>query len=141
MFAKKPETKSIIIAALILTAAGVLIAPKGLARIMKNTIDPVATIAEHGNHIIVTGPIQCDLDQPIDLRVTITQRTTGAVAEGNVHSACATTVQQWTVKAALIGSSDFEEGEATAVALATSKVLGQADDAHQWLVDVMLVEE
>ena len=126
---------------LALALAFAFVAPRVFARLVLNTIDPVATIADHGNHVIVTGPIQCDLVQWVDLRVTLTQRSTGAVAEGRLHFLGNPDIRQWTVVAAVNGAIDFEEGEATAVALAVSKVNGQADDAHQWLVNVDLVAE
>ena len=50
---------------------------------MGNTIDPVAVVAGAGRHLIVTGPIRCDQTERTYLRVTVTQRETGAVAEGN----------------------------------------------------------
>jgi hypothetical protein len=47
-----------------------------------NTIDPVAVGADHGQHILVTGPIACTAGERAQLRVTVTQRATGAIAEG-----------------------------------------------------------
>jgi hypothetical protein len=47
-----------------------------------NTIDPVAIVADNGRHLIVTGPIECTHGERVELRVTVTQRETGAVAEG-----------------------------------------------------------
>ena len=136
-----PVRKSVVPALLLAAVAGVLVTPQVFARMSFNTIDTVATIADHGNHIIVTGPIQCDQVQWVDMRVTITQRTTGAVAEGKIHFLGTPGLQEWTVDAAVKGKIDFEEGPATVVALGVSKVQGQADDAHQWLVEVLLVDE
>ena len=109
---------------------------------MKNTINPVATLTDDGRHVVVTGPIQCDGHQPADLRVTVTQRSTGAVAEGAGPFECTPGVRQWEIRAATQGSARFGEGSATAVGLArTSGGGGDADDAHQWLVNVVLVDE
>jgi len=46
------------------------------------------------------------------LRVTVTQRTTGAVAEGRTLITCTGGVQQWEVHAATQGKNTFEEGPA-----------------------------
>ena len=39
------------------------------------------------------------------------------------------------------GNNRFEPGPATAVALCASTLHGEVTDAHQWLVEIMLVEE
>jgi hypothetical protein len=45
------------------------------------------------------------------------------------------------VTAHALGNAEFEPGPATAVAFArTTTSPGQPDDAHQWLVNVTLVE-
>ena len=141
MLAKKHTRRWIVTAALVFSVAGVLVVPTVFARIVRNTIDPVATIADDGRFITVTGPVSCNQVQWIDQRVTVTQRNTGAVAEGRSHFLCTPDVQQWTVEAAAQGRSRFEEGPATAGAIAVTKVLGQPDDAHQWLVDLALAVE
>ena len=125
--------------AVALPLAAVLMAPPLSARIIPNTIDPIAKVADNGRRVIVTGPIGCTETQRADLRVTVTQRSTGAVAEGRATITCTTTQQQWEVQASVQGKSTFEEGPATVVALGTSASgQGDADDAHQWLVNVTL---
>jgi hypothetical protein len=128
-------------AALLLIVCSVLIAPKVFAKIARNTIDTVATVADNGRLIIVTGPIENTQVEWDDLRVTITQRTTGAVAEGYALIKGKPHEQQWEVEAHMQGSDAFEAGPATAVALVTSTRHGQVADAHQWLVEIELVEE
>jgi hypothetical protein len=108
---------------------------------MKNTIDPVAIVAGGGRHLIVTGPILCDQVERVELRVTVTQRTTGAVAEGYTIFECALATEQWEVHAVAHGNAAFEEGPAIAVAVASTSSRGTTTDAHQWLVNVTLVEE
>ena len=120
---------------------GVLVAPAAFARITKNTIDPVAIVAGAGRHLIVTGPIRCDQTERTYLRVTVTQRETGAVAEGHAFFTCTVDIQQWEVHAVTHGKANFEEGPATAVGVASTSVRGVTTDAHQWLVDITLVEE
>ena len=111
------------------------------AKIAKNTIDSVAIVAGAGRHLIVTGPIRCDQEERAELRVTVTQRTTGAVAEGYAFFTCTVEIQQWEVHAVTHGKATFVEGPATAVAVASTTSRGVATDAHQWLVDITLVEE
>jgi hypothetical protein len=129
-------------AAVVVIVAGVVCAPLAFARIMKNTVDDVASVSHNGRHISVTGPLSCDQAQPVELRVTVTQRTTGAVAEGYTRFIGTVAEQQWQVQATTLGSAAFEPGPATVVALARSAgPPGRPDDAHQWLVNVTLVEE
>lgn len=81
-------------------------------------------------------------NQTADLQVTLTQRTTGAVAAGRIFFPCTPTVQQWEVEVRARGKEIFEPGAATAVAVARTLVAGgESDDAHQWLVNITLVSE
>jgi hypothetical protein len=144
MFAQpsKPHVKYFVAAALVLTL-GVFIAHTAFARLAANTIDPVAIVTDKGRHLIVTGPISCTAGERAYLRVTVTQRPTGAVAEGRTLVTCTGegNPQQWEVHASTQGDETFEEGPATAVALGHTTSRGDITDAHQWLVDITLVEE
>jgi hypothetical protein len=73
--------------------------------------------------------------------VTVTQRETGAVAEDYAIIKCTVETQQWEVHAVAHGKARFEEGPATAVAIASTTVRRETTDAHQRLVDVTLAEE
>ena len=75
------------------------------------------------------------------LEVTVTQRATGAVAEGRTRITCTGNTQQWQVHASTQGKETFQEGPATAVALGRTSDRGDITDAHQWLVDITLVGE
>jgi len=141
MLTRPIARKCLVPAALVLGLVGVYVAPRAFARVVVNTIDTVATVADNGRRIVLAGPIANDQTEWDDLRVTITQRSTGAVAEGRARILGTTSVQQWVVEAAVQGSATFEEGPATAVAVATSTLQGQVTDAHQWLVQVTLVAE
>ena len=68
--------------AVFLTVAGVFIARTGVAKITLNTIDTVGLVTDRGRHVTVTGPIAVTAGERTELRVTVTQRSTGAVAEG-----------------------------------------------------------
>jgi len=126
-------------AAIILTLAGALLVPRVLARIMSNTIDLVASVTDSGRQLLVTGPIECTVGERANLRVTVTQRETGAVAEGRTVVNCTGSLQQWEIRAATQGSEVFQEEPATAVAIARTFDRGDVTDAHQWLVAITLV--
>ena len=87
----------------------------------------------------VAAPIECTQGERVDLRVTVTQRETGAVAEGYAIFNCAGAIEQWEVHAVTHGKANFEEGPATAVAVATATSRRETTDAHQWLVNITLV--
>lgn len=125
-------------AAVVLTVAGVFIARTAFAKITFNTIDPVAIIADHGRRIVLSGPLSTTVVEKTELRVTITQRSTGAVAEGQAVFTSTGELQHWEIQTTTLGNAAFEEGPATAVALARTSSPGQATDAHQWLVPVTL---
>jgi hypothetical protein len=131
-------------AAIVMIMAGVWFDPLAFAKISMNTVDSAAMVSANGRHIIVTGPLATDHSQPVSMRVTVTQRSTGAVAEGYTTFIGTIVSQQWTVHAKTVGQKSFQPGPAVVVALAQSKVIpgaGGADDAQQWLVNITLVEE
>lgn len=128
-------------AAMVLTLVGILVAATAFAKITRNTIDPVAIVSDDGRHVIVTGPIACTKNERAYLLVTVSQRPTGAVAEGNTRITCTGNDQQWKVHTVTQGKDSFEAGAATAVALARTTDRKDVTDAHQWLVDVTLVED
>jgi hypothetical protein len=128
-------------AAVFLTVAGVFFARTAFAKLAANTIDPVGIVADQGRHLTLTGPVRADAGDSIELRVTVTQRSTGAVAEGHTFLTGSDTTIQWEVELRTHGGATFEAGPATAVALARTTVAGKATDVHQWLVNVTLVQE
>ena len=68
-------------AALLAIVAGVFVARTAFARIVRNTIDPVALVNDKGRQLVLTGPIAITDGEKAVMRVTVTQRTTGAVAD------------------------------------------------------------
>ena len=130
-----------LVGAAVLPLAGLMVARPASARIMQNTIDPVAAVSDNGRHVIVTGPVQCTAGERYHIRVTVTQRSTGALAQGHALMRCTEDIQQWQVRAWTQGWESFEEGDATAVATARTTDRGHATDAHQWLVNITLAEE
>jgi hypothetical protein len=127
--------------AILLMVASAFIVRTAFAKVTFNTIDPVGLVADQGRHITVTGPISCDAGDRAELRVTLTQRSTGAVAEGRALITGTGEVQQWEVETVVEGGATFEAGPATAVAVARTTVKGRSTDAHQWLVNITLLKE
>jgi hypothetical protein len=111
-----------------------------LAGIALNTIDPVAHLTERGRELMVTGPIVCTAGERTTLHVTVTQRTTGAVGQGDTRLTCTGALQQWEVRVSHHKRAAFAYGAATAVALARTRVQGAPTDAHQWLVELTVAE-
>ena len=68
----------------ILSLVGVCITPLTFAAITSATINPLAIVADNGRHLIVSGPMVCTESETVELRVQVTQRATGAVAEGRI---------------------------------------------------------
>jgi hypothetical protein len=130
-------------AAIFITVAGVFIARTAFAKVVINTIDPVAGLSEHGRHVELTGPLQVlPAGERVVLRVTVTQRSTGASAEGETQFVATGDLQHWAVQAQTMGRQAFAPGPARATALALTVAKGgEVTDAHQWLVDITLVEE
>lgn len=77
------DRRRFVSAATAVSLAFLILAPLAFAKVILNTIDPLATVADHGRLVIATGPIACTRGERVFLRVTVTQRTTGAVAEGH----------------------------------------------------------
>jgi hypothetical protein len=101
---------------MVMALVGVGITTPAFARIVGNTIDPIAIVTDDGRHLVVTGPIECTAGESAYLRVTVTQRATGALAEGRTLITCTGDTQQWEVHASRQGNETFQEGPATAVA-------------------------
>ncbi len=108
-----------------------LVAGPVLAGLTSNTIDLIVTLSSNNRQVLVTGPIACAQGEKLSLSVILTQRTTGAIAKGNLHTSCTGDVQKWEINAHTQGAATFEEGPAVASALATTRDNGEITDAHQ----------
>ena len=137
----KQHPKWLVSAAILLMVAGVFVARTAFAKLALNTIDPVGIVADKGRRLTVGGPITITAGERTELRVTVTQRSTGALPEGVALLTGTGEAQQWEVEAAVQGGERFEPGPATVVALARTTVRGKVTDAHQWLVNITLVKE
>jgi hypothetical protein len=126
------HTNCRVLATSLLILASILLAGTSFAKIVQNTIDPVAVVSADGRSAVLTGPLACDQKQTADLRVTLPQRTTGAIATGQILFPCTPPTQQWEVEVRTKGKDSFEPGAATALAVARTFVEGgESDDAHR----------
>jgi hypothetical protein len=138
----KAHLKWLVPAGMLITVAVFCVPPAVHAKLAANTIDPQAIVTDNGRHLIVTGPIQGTVaGERGYVRVTVTQRSTGAVAEGSVAFDLTGAVEQWDVHATTQGKATFQPGPATVVAMARTTSRGNTSDAHQWLVNVTLVDQ
>jgi hypothetical protein len=121
----KQHKQWLVPAAIVLALAGVFVPRTACARISVNTIDPVGIVAHNGRHVTLAGPLAITAGERASLRVTVTQRTTGAVAEGHLLLTGTGTTNQWEITAAVEGRETFEAGPATATAIARTTAGGQ----------------
>ena len=112
---------------------------RGFADTNSSKIDTVAIVIDNGRRILLTGPVECGNGERADLRVTVTQRQTGAVAEGHTFITCTGEPQQWEIDALTQGDQTFEEGPVVGVLAGRTVSRGETTDAHQWLVNITLV--
>jgi hypothetical protein len=136
---KSPANKILAMTLPVLVSTAVVSGPS-FAGVALNTIDPIAVVADDGHRLVVTGPIACTAGERVALQVTVTQRTTGAVAQERIRFTCTGDVQHWEVQAKSVGETPFVEGAATAVARVRTTAEGEATDAHQWLVAITLTK-
>ena len=126
----KTHVRFLVSTAVFLTVAGVFIARTGVAKIAVNTIDTVGLVTDRGRHVTVTGPIAVTAGERTELRVTVTQRSTGAVAEGVIFFTGSVQTNQWEVTVMAEGRAAFQAGPATVVGFAHSSVNGHGTDAY-----------
>ena len=110
-------------------------------RIISPNIDSPVWLSGAGRQLLVRGPITCLAGHEVRIRMTVTQRSTGAVAEGRWQRLCTGGSRHWTAKAVAEGSSAFAAGPAQACAVALARRGGKPTDALQWCHkgDVLLV--
>lgn len=104
------------------------------AAMFRNTIDPDVTMNENGRHLSVKGPIACSEGELLRIRLTVTQASTGALAQGYTSLDCAgnDVDLEWSLTAVTYGTARFEEGEAQACALGLTRIGNEVTDIRQW---------
>src|SRR5687768_15322548 len=87
-----------------LAALGILLLPlPALAGLFSNTTDATALLSANGRRLHIGGPVGCDKGERLDLRLTVSQRSTGAVAVGHFRGHCTGELDRWTVNARTLG--------------------------------------
>ena len=128
---------SLLVTALVATLTAP--AASASAGVVLNTIDRTASLDAARGNVEVTGPIRCSQAERATIRVTVSQRTTGAVAEGSWRGRCRRATRAWTARAELQGAATFRTGRARACALGVTRRGGTATDAKQWCETIRLV--
>ena len=138
---KAPLKRAALVMALMAVTMTALTASAS-AGVVLNTIDRGATLDARGHVLAVTGPIRCSEAERATIRVTVSQRTTGAVADGRWRGLCRRTTRTWTARQfAPHGSASFQAGTAQACALAVTRRAERATDAKQWCRTIELTAE
>jgi alpha-beta hydrolase superfamily lysophospholipase len=110
------------------------------AFISANTIDEHATYTRDGARVRVTGPIGCTREERIAIRVTVTQRATGARARKTWTSRCTGELQHWQVRARARHGKRFQTGKGRVCAVAQTRNSSRVTDARKWCERVTVVE-
>ncbi|MFP3939104.1 MAG: hypothetical protein ACOC7L_03515 [Acidobacteriota bacterium] len=118
------------------------------AGVYLNTFEAVAFLAPDGRAGQVTVKLGCDRGERFRLRVTVSQRATGAVAEGRARGVCTgdrvrEDFQLVPVPVRAVGDARFDEAlSATVAGLAITTVgrrgSSERTDLHQWIPDFQL---
>ena len=95
---------------------------------------PTASVGP-GGRVQIGGHAACAEGAVADPRVTITQRGTGAVAEGTTRIACTGGETSWEIQGATVGRRAFIAGPATACGLLEIGGANDPPDAVQWCRD------
>lgn len=105
----------------------------GLAR-----FDRSGTIAADGGAVTVSGPIRCPAGYTVRLRATVSERATGAVAEGFWSKNCTGASQHWNLTAKVTDGVSLKAGGACGGGLAIIRRHGKAVSTRQWIGELSL---
>jgi hypothetical protein len=96
------------------------------------TIAPIVSLRPDGA-LVVSGPVACTRGERSTVDARVTQRQTGALAEGRWRGTCTGKKQTWRVRRALTKHRErFARGAAEACGLLLTRRRGRVTDAHQW---------
>jgi hypothetical protein len=101
------------------------------------TIDS-GKVGNGGKRVEVRGHLTCTSGEMAFLRVTVTQRSTGAVAVKDSGGTCTGKSQIFDVTASSVGAAHFARRKAKICALARTLRNTHATDALQWCKTVRL---
>ena len=95
--------------------------------------DHAGVLTNGGAAVRVSGPIACTAGDSVRVRATISQVSTGAVAEGVWSKRCTGATLQWHITATVTDGVHFSAGGADGVGLAITRRHGVPGSAVQWL--------
>jgi hypothetical protein len=95
--------------------------------------DPAGVLTSGGGAVRVSGPIACAAGDSVRVHATISQVSTGAVAEGGWSKRCTGATLQWHITATVTDGVHFSAGGADGVGLAITRRHGIPGSAVQWL--------
>jgi hypothetical protein len=95
--------------------------------------DRSGVVVKSGRAVRVSGPMSCRAGGTVRLRATISQRATGAVAEGSWSRPRTGKTQHWHITANATDGADLKAGCAHGAGLAIYRYAGRPVDATQWL--------
>jgi hypothetical protein len=95
--------------------------------------DHTGVLTVGGGAVRVSGPITCTAGDFVRIRATVSQTSTGAVAEGIWSKRCTGTALHWHITAIVTDAGHFAAGGADGVGLAIIRSHGIPVTAVQWL--------
>ena len=125
-----------LLAAAIVTATAIMLPVGAPAQTLhlKAAFDRKATMSATGRAIRVGGPLVCTGGEFVRVEIAVSQRTTGAVADGRWSGRCTGAAgQRWTIRVAKARPGpQFRLGRAQACGLAVSRQGARVEGAFQW---------
>jgi hypothetical protein len=95
--------------------------------------DRAALLANGGVTVLVSGPITCRVGDSVRIRATVSQASTGAVAEGHWSKLCTGTLMHWHITAIVTDGAHFSAGGGHGAGLAIIRRNGMPGSAIQWI--------
>jgi hypothetical protein len=100
--------------------------------------DRAALLSDGGGTVLVSGPITCRVGDSVRVRATVSQASTGAVAEGLWSRRCTGTLMHWHITAIVNDGAHFSAGGADGAGLAIIRRHGVPRSAIQWISPLTL---
>ena len=95
--------------------------------------DRAALLTNGGGTVLVSGPITCKVGDSVRIRATVSQASTGAVAQGLWSKRCTGTLMHWHITAIVTDGAHFSAGGADGAGLAIIRRHGMPGSAIQWI--------
>jgi hypothetical protein len=104
-----------------------------------STVSDSARLAAGGRALQVGGVVRCSACRGFTLGATVSQRGSGAIAQGGVRCTCDGVAEHWLLTARAREGTTFRRGPARVCVWVTARSQGgEAIDARQWCESVTL---